>query len=68
MKRHILEIVRLNFTLQDVTLVPTIRKPFDVLAEGLILKDGDPYGTPVELFCEGVWGLEPHVGRLILAA
>ena len=34
-KRQILEIVWLNCRLDDVTLVPTIRKPFDVLAEGL---------------------------------
>ena len=32
--RHILEIICLNFRLDDVTLVPTMRKPFDVLAEG----------------------------------
>ena len=38
-KRRILEIVFLNCTLDDVTLVPTIRKPFDVLAEGLISKN-----------------------------
>ena len=34
-KRRLLEIVCLNFRLDDVSLVPTIRKPFDVLAEGL---------------------------------
>ena len=34
-KRRILEIVCLNCRLVDVTLVPTIRKPFDVLVEGL---------------------------------
>src|SRR5208282_6574858 len=38
-KRRILEIVFLNCRLDDVTLVPTIRKPFDVLAEGLISKE-----------------------------
>jgi site-specific DNA recombinase len=37
-KRHILEIICLNFRLDDVSLCPTMRKPFDVLAEGLILK------------------------------
>ena len=36
-KRRILEIVCLNCTLDGVSLVPTIRKPFDVLAEGLDL-------------------------------
>jgi DNA invertase Pin-like site-specific DNA recombinase len=35
-KRRILEIVCLNCKLDDVTLVPTMRKPFDVLAEGLV--------------------------------
>ena len=35
-KRRMLEIVFLNCRLDDVTLVPTIRKPFDVLAEGLL--------------------------------
>ena len=35
-KRRILEIVFLNCDLDGVTLCPTMRKPFDVLAEGLI--------------------------------
>ena len=35
-KRRILEIVCLNWRLDDVTLIPTMRKPFDILAEGLI--------------------------------
>ena len=35
-KRRILEITCLNFRLVDVTLVPVWRKPFDVLAEGLV--------------------------------
>lgn len=34
-KRKILEIVWLNCDLVDATLVPQIRKPFDILAEGL---------------------------------
>ncbi|MBL9089921.1 MAG: recombinase family protein [Planctomycetaceae bacterium] len=38
-KRQLLEIVCLNFRLDDVTLVPQMRKPFDVLAEGLLLKN-----------------------------
>jgi site-specific DNA recombinase len=38
-KRRILEIVFLNCRLDDTNLVPTIRKPFDVLAEGLISKN-----------------------------
>lgn len=35
-KRRILEIVCLNCSLDGATLVPTMRKPFDVLAEGLV--------------------------------
>ena len=38
-KRRLLEIVFLNCTLEGVTLVPEMRKPFDVLAEGLLLKN-----------------------------
>jgi site-specific DNA recombinase len=35
-KRRLLEIVCLNCTLDGATLVRELRKPFDVLAEGLI--------------------------------
>jgi hypothetical protein len=38
-KRLLLEIICLNWTLDGVNLVRQIRKPFDVLAEGLILKN-----------------------------
>ena len=38
-KRRILEIVFLNCTLDDANLAPTMRKPFDVLVEGLFLKN-----------------------------
>jgi DNA invertase Pin-like site-specific DNA recombinase len=34
-KRQILEMVCLNFTLDGATLVPTMRKPFDILVKGL---------------------------------
>jgi site-specific DNA recombinase len=37
-KRRILEIVVLNFSLVDVSLVPVWRKPFDMLAEGLSIQ------------------------------
>jgi site-specific DNA recombinase len=37
-KRRILEIVFLNCRLDDVTLVPAIRKPFDVLVKGLVVR------------------------------
>ena len=38
-KRRILEIVCLNWKLDGVSLVPEWRKPFDLLAEGLLTKD-----------------------------
>jgi len=36
-KRQLLEIVCLNLTLDGVTLVPEMRKPFDLVAEGLLV-------------------------------
>jgi site-specific DNA recombinase len=44
-KRQILEIVWLNCQLVDVSLCPTIRKPFDVLAEGLVSKNSGGGGN-----------------------
>ena len=38
-KRRILEILCLNWTLESASLVPTMRKPFDLLAKGLLQKD-----------------------------
>jgi hypothetical protein len=38
-RREILDLVCLNRTLTDVTLVTTKRKPFDVFAEGLVLEN-----------------------------
>lgn len=38
-KRRILEIICLNWKLDGVSLCPTMRKPFDMLAEGLIWKN-----------------------------
>lgn len=38
-KRRILEIVCLNCRLVDGSLTPTMRKPFDVIAEGLLVQD-----------------------------
>lgn len=34
-RRQLLELVGLNFRLEDVSLVPEMRKPFDMLIEGL---------------------------------
>ena len=44
-KRQILEIVWLNCRMDDVSLVPTIRKPFDVLAKGPFVPDSGGKGT-----------------------
>jgi len=60
-KRQILEIVFLNCVLDDVTLCPTIRKPFDVLAEGLISKNSRGDKTAIELFRHGVTTISEQV-------
>jgi hypothetical protein len=39
-KRVILEIVCLNLTFKDASLEISMRKPFDAIAEGLVLKNG----------------------------
>ena len=67
-KREILETVNLNRTSGDATLCVAKRKPFDVLAKGLVLLDGRGNRTPVELFAQGVRALEPVIQQLILAA
>jgi hypothetical protein len=53
-KCRILEILFLNCGLDDATLVTTIRKPFDVLAEGLISDLSRDNKMAIELFIEGV--------------
>jgi len=52
----------------NTTPKPTIGKPFDVLAEGLVLQNGRGNRTPIELFMREALGLEPAVARLIAAA
>jgi len=44
-KRRILEIVCLNCRLDDATLCLEMRKPFDVLAEGLLIRDSGGGGN-----------------------
>ena len=41
-KRQLLEIICLNLTLDGVTLVPEMRKPFDMVAEGLLVSSSRP--------------------------
>ncbi len=53
-KRRIMEIVLLNCRLSDTTLVSKIRKPFDVLAEGLSVSSSRGDRTSIELFLAGI--------------
>ena len=53
-RREILDAVCLNRTLSDVNLVTTKRKPFDVFAKGLDLKNSRDDKTAIELFRRGV--------------
>ena len=39
-KRQVLDILCLNYRLDGVSLCPVWKKPFDVLAEGLVVQDG----------------------------
>jgi len=49
-KRRLLEIVFLNFVLDDVTLVSETRKPFDLLVEGPLVSSSRGDRTSIELF------------------
>jgi hypothetical protein len=59
-KRRILDIMLSNCELKDATLCPTMRKPFDVLVEGLVSKESGGDRTPMELFLAGLrdWNCE----------
>jgi len=48
-KRRLLEIVCLNFSLEGTSLIPTMRNPFDMVAEGLLTKDGSGAGFGLHL-------------------
>ena len=67
-KRQLLELVCLNFTLDDVTLVPTWRKPFDVLAKKAFSENsrGDRIRTcdllvPNQSRCQAAPRPEPYI-------
>jgi hypothetical protein len=67
-KRIILEIVCLNLTFKDASLEISMRKPFDVIAEGLVLQTGAESRTWLELFMGYVAHLLealPHVNKLL---
>jgi hypothetical protein len=62
------EILEINCHLDGVNLVPLIRKPFDVLAEGLLSKNSRGDKTPIELFIAGVQGWETALRRVFAGA
>ena len=59
-ERRTLDLICLNRTAGDLSLCLTKRKPFDVFAERLNLKNSRDDRTPLELFLAGVteWGRE----------
>jgi len=67
-KRRSLEIICLNFRLDGATLCPTMRKPFDIAAEGLFFQSSRGDWIPIELFVHAVQGLEEPIKRLMMAA
>jgi hypothetical protein len=71
-KRRILEIVCLNCKLDGATLVLTMRKPFDVLAEELLVSSSrdncrifEPWTPARDAFATAFLGQrEPHLNEL----
>jgi len=60
----------LNCTLDGATLVPEIRKPFDVLAEGLLSEKSRDNRTSIELFQRGLKTLASELaiaGQILMA-
>jgi hypothetical protein len=64
-QRRLLEIVCLNCRLGDVTLVPEITKPFDVLAEGLVSENSRGDMTAIEPFIVGLRAWKAGIIRRI---
>lgn len=65
-KRRSVGIMVLNCRLEDATLIPTMAKPFDVLAEGLISEESRGNRTAIELFQTGVRALETGMRRFFV--
>ena len=57
----------MNRLLDGASVVPTTRKPFDVLIEGLYAETSRGDSTPIELFLEGVRVWEAGIRRLLSA-
>jgi hypothetical protein len=58
-------ILCLNCRLIDGTLTPQMRKPFDVIAEGLLIQDSGGNRTPVELFVAGLSAWDERLRHLL---
>jgi hypothetical protein len=58
--------LRLKWPVDDVTLCPTIRKPFDILAKGLFVQSSRGERTRIELFLRGAASIEPQIRWLIV--
>lgn len=67
-QRQILGIVGLNGERSSATHGPTIRKPFDALAEGLVSENSRGDRTPIEIFIVGVRGWEAACGGSLTTA
>jgi len=59
-KQRILEVV-LGPRLDYATLVPTVRKAFDILAEGLLFENSRGDRTAIELFADAVAKWDSHL-------
>ena len=64
-RREILDSVCLNRALSDVNLVTTKRKPFDVLAAGLVSEKSRDNKTAIELLVAGVGMWEARLQQLV---
>jgi hypothetical protein len=53
------------YRLEDATLCPVIRKPFDVLVKGLLVPQSGEARTAIELFIAGIQGWEAGLLRIL---
>jgi hypothetical protein len=59
---------QVNCWLDDATLVPTMRKPSDVFAEGLLSETSGEGGMAIELFIAGVQSWDTGLRRVLAAS
>jgi hypothetical protein len=57
--------LRLNWRRRGVTLAPIIRKPFDILAEGLLVQSSRENKTAIEFFRCAIECLEQSVRAML---